>query len=120
MNTPERLKVLHLGDPIKYNPDLYDKLFSNLTVVSPPVEQRRRSEFIRALKDRRWGNFHGLMRPIMFSGTEMGAWDEELISLLPSTVKVFASAGAGYDTIDVATMAKRGKNRRSTKSSGVI
>jgi len=38
----------------------------------------------------------------------MGQWDEELISLLPSSVKIFASAGAGFNWADVDALARRG------------
>lgn len=38
----------------------------------------------------------------------MGRWDSELIPLLPPSLKVYASAGAGYDWADVDIMAKRG------------
>ena len=38
----------------------------------------------------------------------MGRWDAELISLLPESVKVVASAGAGYDWADVDVFAKHG------------
>lgn len=38
----------------------------------------------------------------------MGRWDTELISLLPPTCRVFASAGAGYDWVDVDVLAQHG------------
>lgn len=38
----------------------------------------------------------------------MGKWDEELIRLLPESVKVFASAGAGYDWVDTKSLGERG------------
>lgn len=38
----------------------------------------------------------------------MGRWDTELIPLLPSSVRVFASAGAGYDWADVDVLAAHG------------
>lgn len=38
----------------------------------------------------------------------MGRWDAELISLLPSSVKVFASAGAGFDWADTKLLGERG------------
>ena len=38
----------------------------------------------------------------------MGQWDDELISLLPSTVRIFASAGAGFNWADVDALGKRG------------
>ena len=39
----------------------------------------------------------------------MGNWDRELIELLPKTVKVFASAGAGFDWVDTGILAEYGK-----------
>lgn len=38
----------------------------------------------------------------------MGRWDVELIPLLPASVRVFASAGAGYDWADVGILAAHG------------
>lgn len=38
----------------------------------------------------------------------MGKWDRELIELLPPGVKVSASAGAGYDWVDVGCLAEHG------------
>ena len=37
----------------------------------------------------------------------MGQWDEELISLLPSSVRIFASAGAGFNWADVDALGRR-------------
>lgn len=39
----------------------------------------------------------------------MGKWDRELIELLPESVKVYASAGAGFDWIDTACLADYGE-----------
>lgn len=38
----------------------------------------------------------------------MGRFDSELLSLLPASLRVYASAGAGYDWADVDLMAERG------------
>jgi len=38
----------------------------------------------------------------------MGQWDSELISLLPDSVRIFASAGAGFNWADVNLLAQRG------------
>lgn len=38
----------------------------------------------------------------------MGRWDAELVPLLPPSVKIFASAGAGYDWADVDVLAANG------------
>lgn len=37
----------------------------------------------------------------------MGQWDNELISLLPSSVRIFASAGAGFNWADVDILGQR-------------
>lgn len=39
----------------------------------------------------------------------MGRWDRELVELLPESVKVYASAGAGFDWIDTACLAEYGE-----------
>lgn len=38
----------------------------------------------------------------------MGRWDAELIDLLPGSVKVFASAGAGFDWADTKLLGEKG------------
>lgn len=101
--------VLHLGDPIKYNKDLYQQLESQCTVIRPTPEERQRPAFLAALRDRRWGDFSAVLRPWWATGGEMGRWDaEELIPLLPASLRVFASAGAGYDWADAPALAARG------------
>lgn len=39
----------------------------------------------------------------------MGRIDRELISLLPDSVKVYGSAGAGFDWVDTDILAEKGK-----------
>jgi hypothetical protein len=88
---------LHIGDPVKYNPDTFSLFSSLFTIVQPTELERQRPEFIRALKEKRWGDFAAIFRPFWGTGGEMGRWDEELISLLPPSLRIFASAGAGFD-----------------------
>ena len=38
----------------------------------------------------------------------MGRWDRELIQLLPKSMRVMASAGAGFDWVDTAVLAEFG------------
>ncbi len=38
----------------------------------------------------------------------MGRWDRELIELLPTTMRVMASAGAGFDWVDTGVLAEFG------------
>lgn len=40
----------------------------------------------------------------------MGNWDRELIELLPKGVKVYASAGAGFDWVDTEILAEHGES----------
>lgn len=38
----------------------------------------------------------------------MGRWDNEMVPLIPSSCKIFASAGAGFDWADTNLLAERG------------
>src|ERR1700761_3514893 len=97
--------ILHLGDPIKYNISLYEQLASRYTIIRPSAEERSRPEFIKALREQRWGNFAAIMRPFFGSGGEMGRLDRQLVPDLPPSLKVYASAGAGFDWADIDVMA---------------
>ncbi|KAK8123988.1 Glyoxylate reductase 1 [Apiospora kogelbergensis] len=100
--------VLHLGDPIKYNTDIYQQLQETFTIISPSVEERQRPVFLQCLREGKWGEFAAVFRPWWATGGEIGRIDRELVSLLPKSLKVWASAGAGYDWADVDVMAERG------------
>ncbi|KAK1757166.1 hypothetical protein QBC47DRAFT_378536 [Echria macrotheca] len=100
--------VLHIGDPIKYNPSTYAEFSSRFEVIRPSAAERERSAFAQALREQRWGDFSAIFRPFWGTGGEMGRWDAELISLLPDSVKVFASAGAGFDWADTKLFGERG------------
>ncbi|KAH8176958.1 d-isomer specific 2-hydroxyacid dehydrogenase, NAD binding domain-containing protein [Sarocladium implicatum] len=101
-------RILHIGDPVRYNPDVFLSFVSQFEVVRPSAEERQREEFIKALKEGRWGSFAGILRPHWGRGGEMGKWDAELIGLLPPEVKVFASAGAGFDWADTELLGHKG------------
>ncbi|PYI04402.1 hypothetical protein BO78DRAFT_398951 [Aspergillus sclerotiicarbonarius CBS 121057] len=99
--------ILHLGDPIAYNHTLYDGPFSSrFTIIRN--EDLTRDSFIEALKTNKYGPITALFRPHFASGNEMTPWDPHLISLLPPSVKIFASAGAGYDTVSIPSLTSRG------------
>ncbi len=106
-STPKPI-ILHIGDAIKHNPKVYERLESQFTIIRPSLEERQRELFLQALKDRKWGDFQAVMRPFWNTGGEMGRWDKELIPLLPKSMKVYASAGAGFDWADVDIMAEHG------------
>lgn len=105
---PSKPRVLHIGDPVKYNPETFLRFSIQCEIVRPSAEERQRPEFIKALKDKRWGDFDAIFRPFWSTGGEMGKWDAELINLLPESVKVFASAGAGFDWADTKLLGERG------------
>lgn len=109
-STPRRPIILHIGDPIQYNPDTYEEFSQAFEVIRPSTAERERSEFIQALTERRWGDFSAIFRPFWGTGGEMGKWDAELIDLLPDSVKVFASAGAGFDWADTKLLGEKGKS----------
>ena len=100
--------ILHLGDNIIYNTDHYDRLFHKYTIIQPPLDDRKRENFIKHLQDKTWGNFSAIIRPFWNTGGEMGLWDRTLIEALPHSVKVIASAGAGYDWVRTDLLAERG------------
>ena len=100
--------VLHIGDPIKYNPDIHERFLEDFHVIRPSLEERQRDEFMKALREKRWGDFSAIFRPFWNTGGEMGRWDAELVPLLPKSCRVFASAGAGFDWADVDVLADHG------------
>jgi hypothetical protein len=109
MASPKQFTVLHIGDDIVYNPDFYETFSSQFSIIQPSLEERQRDNFIAALKERRWGDFHAVFRPFWNSGGEMGKWDQELVPHLPETCRIFTSAGAGYDWADIPTLSKYGE-----------
>ncbi|PNH71356.1 hypothetical protein VD0001_g6199 [Verticillium dahliae] len=97
--------VLRLGEDIKYNPDYYSDTFTQrFDVVAN--EEPDRASFIAALKSKKYGDFSAIFRPHFQSGGEMGQWDDELISLLPPSVRIFASAGAGFNWANVDALGR--------------
>ncbi|ROW09293.1 hypothetical protein VPNG_05886 [Cytospora leucostoma] len=107
-NTKAPPIVLHIGDPIRYNPSTYAAFSSAFDVVRPSAAERQRPEFAAALRERRWGDFSAVLRPFWSTGGEMGRWDAELVALLPRSCRVFASARAGFDWVDTRALGERG------------
>jgi len=76
--------ILHLGDDIRWNHELYEELKREFHVVR--TYSMKRPEFKKALSEKQWGDFVGMYRPFWNTGGEMGNWDEELmyVYLTPS------------------------------------
>ncbi|KAL8768652.1 MAG: hypothetical protein Q9209_005211 [Squamulea sp. 1 TL-2023] len=104
--SPDRPRILFLGDDIQYNPSTYERLKSQFNIIHTSPADLQRPTFLQHLKDGSWGDFQAIMRPSWHTGGEMGNWDKELIELLPPAVKVYASAGAGYDWVDARCLAE--------------
>ncbi|KAI0020255.1 hypothetical protein F4780DRAFT_779613 [Xylariomycetidae sp. FL0641] len=100
--------VLHLGDAIQHHAEAYRAFAAAFAVVRPGAAERGRAAFAQALRERRWGDFAAVLRPAWGSGGEMGAWDRELVALLPGSVRVVAGAGAGFEWADVRALGERG------------
>ncbi|KAI1266555.1 hypothetical protein F5Y18DRAFT_360802 [Xylariaceae sp. FL1019] len=100
--------VLHLGDLIKHAPELFAEFSVLFDVVCPTAEERCRPAFINALRDKKWGDIAAVFRPSLSSGLEMGEWNDEIISLLPNSVRAFVSAGVDCRAVDVNLLTERG------------
>ncbi|KAI0397311.1 D-isomer specific 2-hydroxyacid dehydrogenase [Xylariaceae sp. FL0594] len=99
--------VLYLGDGADFSKDIYAQFNDKFEIAHPELKDRQPEAFKRALKGKKWGDFSAIFRPAWGSGGEMGDWNAEIIDLLPNTVRVFASAGAGFDWADVKLLAQK-------------
>lgn len=75
--------LLHCGGDIVWNPELYKKLEERFEIRRS--YSMSRDNFIEALKDKTFGDFVAIYRPIWKTGGEMGQWDAELMSASPSS-----------------------------------
>lgn len=91
--------VLQLGGPIRYNHDQYSDFKKTFDVVVNDCLSRE--SFTSALRNKRFGDFYAIYRPFWNDGFQMGPWDKELIDLVPSSCKIIAMAGAGFDWMDI-------------------
>lgn len=103
--------VLQLGDDIRWNHDQYAAFTSKFEIRRS--YSMKRDEFKQALKSQKFGDFFAIYRPFWNTGGEMGNWDQELISLLPKSCRIYASAGAGFDWVDTEALAKRGASKHT-------
>ena len=69
--------LLHLGNDIRWNHELYSKL-SNAFEIRRSYSMNR-TEFKDALKNKKFGDFYAMYRPFWGTGGEIGNWDEELM-----------------------------------------
>jgi hypothetical protein len=80
-SSPSKPTILHLGDDIRWNHELYATLAEKFNIIR--TYSMGREDFKQALREKRWGNFVGMYRPFWNTGGEMGQWNEELMYLPP-------------------------------------
>jgi hypothetical protein len=73
--------LLHCGDDIKWNHELYSKLSNTFDIKRS--HSMGREEFKQALKDNKFGDFVAMYRPFWNTGGEMSPWDSELMFANP-------------------------------------
>jgi len=96
-------KVLLLGE-IEHAHDAWNSLANLAELVEP--ESRSRAEFLEECKE---GKLEGVLVAYRtFNSVDItGKFDEELVALLPESLKFICHNGAGYDQVDVHACSKR-------------
>src|SRR6266480_1112504 len=69
--------LLHLGDDIRWNHALYEKLEERFDIRRS--YSMNRADFKTALEAKQFGDFVAMYRPFWNTGGEMGNWDEDLM-----------------------------------------
>ena len=102
--------VLQLGTSwTGLNEAAVERFKAAFNVIQLPKEELERNSFIASLKSGKWGNFDAIIRPIVASGAETEPWNDEIVSALPKSLKVYASVGAGYEWMDIPLLTQRGE-----------
>ena len=74
--------VLHCGDDVKWDHELYQKLRDKFEIRRS--HSMPRDAFIEALENKKFGDFYAIYRPSYQTGGEMNPWDAELMFVLQS------------------------------------
>lgn len=72
-----KLTLLHCGDDVMWNHDLYNQLQEKFNIVRS--HSMDRTSFMKALQTKQFGDFAAIYRPFWSNGGEMGKWDKELM-----------------------------------------
>ncbi|KAJ5297674.1 hypothetical protein PENANT_c005G10119 [Penicillium antarcticum] len=102
-STGAKPKVLLLGS-VDHASTAWTALGEVADLVEPIATNR--AEFIQECKDGKLDGVVAVYRTF-FSGKMTGLVDEELVNILPSSLKYIAHCGAGYDQIDVHACSTR-------------
>ncbi|OQU95778.1 D-isomer specific 2-hydroxyacid dehydrogenase, NAD binding domain-containing protein [Cladophialophora immunda] len=101
-------RVLSLGHVPVHNAETVAQFYDTFDVISTTKEERERSAFLEGLRTRKWGEFDAILRCFWYEGDEMEPFDSELVPLLPSSLQIHSSCGAGYDWMDIPAYTERG------------
>ncbi|GAA5867436.1 hypothetical protein JCM3774_002903 [Rhodotorula dairenensis] len=116
MTSSGKPRVLVLGDSPVYRKEQWTAFCDRFEVV--PADLSSRSNFQQSLRDERYGRIDGIVKFAVETGNAASPWDDELISLLPASVKLFAAAGAGYDYVSVPDLNARGIAFANSRGAG--
>ncbi|GAA6041349.1 hypothetical protein JCM8097_007676 [Rhodosporidiobolus ruineniae] len=114
--TAHRPRILLLGHPPKFQLDKWTQFKRDFEVIE--AELTTRDAFFEALKEKRYGDFDGIIKLAVETGNQASPWNEELISLLPPSVKSFCAAGAGFDYLDLKALNARGIAFANSRGAG--
>ncbi|KAI9775143.1 MAG: hypothetical protein M1835_005926 [Candelina submexicana] len=100
----DRPKVLLLGE-IEHAHDAWNSLGQLAELIEPKA--RSRDQFLKEVRD---GSFNGTVATYRTfnSINTTGNFDEDLVKLLPKSLKFICHNGAGYDSVDVPACTARG------------
>ena len=110
-----------LGDPaktVRWRTSQFEQFASNFTIkVNQDLTY---TSFETALREKkcapthgansRYGEFIAIMKPMVEYGAEFGRLDKKLIDLLPSSLKLIAAGGAGFDWADHEELGRKGNS----------
>ncbi|KAF2002917.1 glyoxylate reductase [Amniculicola lignicola CBS 123094] len=99
-----RQKVLLLGE-IEHAHDSWNSLSAFADLITPRAQTR--AEFLDECRNGRLDGVFVIYRTFASVGIT-GRFDDELVNVLPDTVKFICHNGAGYDQIDVYVCTARG------------
>jgi len=107
-------RVLQLGTNwTGHNKDLIEKFKSSFEVIPVSTSDLQRDTFIANLKSGKWGDFNAIIRPVVYEGAATEPWNEDIVSILPKSLQIYASVGAGYDWMDIPLLTERGQSTLS-------
>ncbi|CCG82810.1 26S proteasome regulatory subunit rpn2 [Taphrina deformans PYCC 5710] len=98
------MSILSIGNVLFAQTEYQNSRYENLTF--PTSSKSSRDDFLASLKGGEYERVAAINRHL--HDKTIGRFDAEIIGALPSSVKLIANIGAGYDQIDVQAATERG------------